>query len=351
MASLLNSQKEKLVAILSKLSPSSQEDELTSYIMEECQRDYSCKMDPLGNVLVSLRGKFSRPIILTSHCDEIGLQVTYITEDGYIRFRAVGGVDVKSLPGRFVQILNIQKKVTGVICKAPIHVEDKRTKETPTELADLWIDIGCSSLEEVEKKVQVGDMIGFVPNIAYLGDKRMSCKALDNKLGVFVVLTALSRLKEEELNNSVTAVFSVQEEVGSKGISAAGEAILPAWGICVDVGIATDCPNISKEKYGSLNLGAGPGLVYCSDTNRQLTDKVAALLTQKRIPYQRSVGLGISGGTDTKQLQVVANGVPCVLLSIPLRSMHTPSEVCDLDDVAYTIDAIVEIIKNVEYGN
>lgn len=349
MADLSCLQREKLESILMTLSPSSQEEELTSFITRCGLDQWSCRVDKLGNALISLNGEKNSSVLLTAHCDEIGLQVIYITEEGYIRFRGVGGVDLGTLAGQTVTILNSKDRVNGVICKAPIHVKDKDAKASSIEFSDLWIDIGCSSLKEAEGLVSIGDMIGFAPKVTYLGDRRLSCKALDDKIGVYAILSAMERLSRGSIENNVTAVFSVQEEVGSKGIAVAAETIHPSWGICVDVGVATDCPNISKESFGELKLGGGPALVYCADTNRRLTDKAASLLEAKKIPFQKSAGLRVSGSTDARSLQTAVTGVPCVLLLIPIRSMHTPSEVCDLYDVANTIEALVEIIKCLDY--
>lgn len=286
-----------------------------------------------------------RPIMIAAHSDEIGLQVINITSEGFIRFRTIGGVDLKATAGRHVYIIAGNNKIPGVICKVPIHIEYKEKIEKQLDASDLWIDIGCDSVDEASQLVSIGDMIGFAPNTLCLGRNKLSAKALDNKLGVFIATTVIKRLSVLNIRKSVTAVLTVQEEVGCKGATVAAEALQPLYGICIDVGIATDCPGVSEDKYGSLVLGKGPALIYCTDTNRYLTDAAAKILEKRGIPFQKSVGIYPSGGTDTNKMQVAGNGIPCILVSIPLRSMHTPTEVCDLNDIATAIDAVIAIIQ------
>lgn len=337
-----------LLSLLSTLSPSSAECEVSRYIESYCNGVCLYQSDILGNAFLSLPGISNKTIMIAAHSDEIGLQVVHITAEGYIRFRLIGGVDVKSIVGRQVFILSGDKRVAGVICKVPIHIELKEKVEKQLEVSDLWIDIGCENDKEARQLVSIGDMIGFAPNTVRIGHTKLSAKALDNKLGVFIVSTAIKRLSKTKRNNNITAVLTVQEEVGSKGAIIAAETILPSCCICIDAGVATDCPGISEDKYGSLILGKGPALVYCMDTNRQITDFAAKILEKNSIKYQKCVGLYSAGGTDTNKIQITGKGVPCILMSIPLRSMHTPSEVCDLRDISNAIDAIVAIVHELD---
>lgn len=336
-----------LKALLETVSPSSAEEEVYEFVQKFNAGCCALQKDALGNTYLKNASGSGPVVMIAAHCDEIGLQVVHITPEGYVRFRAVGGVDAKATAGRRVVILSAAGKVPGVICKVPIHVEMKdKTTDNVLSLADLWIDIGCSSQAEASALVAVGDMISFVPNYQPLAGGRISSKALDNKLGVFIAASALKRLAgTPSCANQAVGVLTVQEEVGCKGAAVAAQALSPSWGICIDVGVATDCPGVSAEKYGDLALGKGPGLSFCTDTSRALTAKAAGILDRAGIPFQRTVGLSATGGTDTMRMQVAGNGVPCVLLSIPLRSMHTPSEVCDLEDVSAAIDAVVELVK------
>lgn len=342
-----DSEYNELLSLLKTISPSSAEDDVAKYIKVYCDSTCIFQRDKLGNIFLSLSNNGERPIMIAAHSDEIGLQVVNITSEGFIRFRTIGGIDIKATAGRQVYIISGGNRVPGVICKVPIHIEYKEKIEKQLEVSDLWIDIGCENAYEANQLVSVGDMIGFAPNTLCLGRKKLSSKALDNKLGVFIAATAIKRLSASKIEKDVTAVLTVQEEIGGKGAIVASEKIQPLFGICIDVGVATDCPGVSEEKYGALMLGKGPALIYCTDTNRLLTDAAAKILTHKGIPFQKSVGLYPTGGTDTNKMQVAYTGIPCILLSIPLRSMHTPTEVCDLNDVAAAIDAVVAIVQEI----
>ena len=342
---LIDSEYNSLLSLLSTVSPSSAEDDIANDIKDYCGDTCMFKRDSLGNIFLSLSDIGKRPIMIAAHSDEIGLQVINITSEGFIRFRPIGGVDLKATVGRHVYIISGNNRIPGVICKVPIHIEYKEKIDKQLEASDLWIDIGCENADEANRLVSIGDMIGFAPNTLCLGRTKLSAKALDNKLGVFIAATVMKRLSASPIKKDVTAVLTVQEEVGCKGATVATETLQPIYGICIDVGIATDCPGVSEDKYGSLVLGRGPALIYCTDTNRYLTDAAAKILEKSGIPFQKSVGIYPSGGTDTNKMQVAGNGIPCILVSIPLRSMHTPTEVCDLNDIAAAIDAVIAIVQ------
>lgn len=349
MKELTSAEHKALVSLLGTSFPSSSEDDAFSFI--DSYNDGVCVLqkDAVGNIYMTPHTGQGPTVMIAAHCDEIGLQVIHIDDNGFIRFRPVGGVDIKSTAGRQVIIFSASGRIPGVICKVPIHVEMKETTETPLNFSNLWIDIGCSSKEEALSLVSIGDMIGFTPNFIYMGGNRLASKALDNKLGVFIAATAVKRISNfTGAANNVTTVFTVQEEVGCKGAAIAAQTLHPSWGICIDVGVATDCPGIQIEKYGNFVLGHGPGLCFCTDSSKKLTDKAADILTQECIPFQKTTGLSASGGTDTMRMQIAGEGVPCILLSIPLRSMHTPSEVCDLRDISAAIDAVVCLVRRME---
>lgn len=337
-----------LMRLLETDSPSSYEDEIFGFLQKYIDGRCTMKRDCIGNVYLTHMNSGMPPLLmLTAHIDEIGLQVVRISEDGYVRFRTFGGVDLSVIPGSQVSILTSKGKVPGVICKVPIHIEMKERNDKRLQVEDMWIDIGCVDYNEASSVVSIGDMISFYTPAIRLHNGRISGKSLDDKLGVFIIAKVMKLLSYQDMDCPICAVFTVQEEVGGKGAVIAAERVNPRIGICVDVGVATDCPGINRNKYGELNIGAGPALVYNSDTNRTLTNLSAAILDKaERIAYQKSVGLSAAGGTDTNKIQIAKEGIPCLLLSIPLRSMHTTSEVCDLYDVDMSISSLLEIIRN-----
>lgn len=339
----------ELTTLISCLAPSSAEDDVSGYIRIHEHGSCQYSKDTIGNSFLTLSGGITPPVLIAAHADEIGLQVVHITKEGFIRFRPVGGVDTKAIVGTSVYIFGPNRRVPGVICKIPVHIELKEKDDHPLEVSDLWIDIGCLDGREAEEIVSVGDMIAFAPSVLRLGQSRLSAKSLDNKLGVFIAVSAMKRLEQMGFERDVVAVFTAQEEVGCKGAAVAALNMHPKWTICLDVGVATDCPGINVEKYGSLQLGRGPALVYCTDSSRQLTDQAASILKKKGIPFQKSVGLSTTGGTDAFRMQITGRGAPGLILSVPIRAMHTPAEVCDLGDVSSAIDAVVELVKSISY--
>ena len=337
-----------LEALLMTDSPSSIEDEVYDFVNEFNNDSCLIERDTLGNIFLSIAGGSKSSVMIAAHCDEIGLQVVHITEGGLIRFRPIGGVDTKATAGRHVNIFSNGSKIPGVICKNPIHIENVDNKDKSIIFSDMWIDSGCSSSDEAKGLISVGDIISFSPNYIKLTDNRISSKALDNKLGVFVAVSAIKRLSEASFTASkVTTVLTSQEEVGSKGATVAANSLKPTWGICIDVGVATDCPGVQSDKYGELYLSKGPGLSDSTDTSITLTHQAAVILEREGIPFQKTVWLSATGGTDTMRMQIAGNGVPCLLISIPIRSMHTPTEVCDLNDVSSAIDAVVALIRGI----
>ena len=336
-----------LKSLLMTDSPSSAEDEIFHFA-KSFNNGNSIERDSLGNIFISLSNKKNASVMVAAHCDEIGLQVVRITENGLIRFRPVGGVDVRATAGRQVNIISNGVKVPGVICKPPVHIDSTDNRDKSISFTDMWIDIGCSKQSEAQHFVSVGDIVSFRPNYLLLSNNRVSSKALDNKVGVFIALSAMKRFVEKQISTNVITVLTIQEEVGGKGAAVAANALQPKWGICIDVGIASDCPGVPVDSYGDFYLGKGPGLSFCTDTSSALTRQAATILEKEGIPFQRTIGLSASGGTDTRRMQIAGPGVPCLLINIPIRSMHTPAEVCDLNDVAAAIDAVVALVLGVK---
>lgn len=339
---------ETLMRLLETDSPSSYEYEIFDFLQKYIDGRCSMMRDCLGNVYLTHRNFEMPPLLmLTAHIDEIGLQVVRISEDGYVRFRTFGGVDLSVIAGSQVRILTSEGKVPGVICKVPIHIERRERNDKRLQVEDMWIDIGCMDYDEASSLVSIGDMISFSTPAIRLHNDKISGKSLDDKLGVFIITKVMNLLSYQGIDCPICSVFTVQEEVGGKGAVIAAERVNPKICICVDVGVATDCPGINRNKYGDLKIGAGPALVYSSDINRTLTNLSADILDKAgKIAYQKSVGLSAAGGTDANKIQIAKEGIPCLLLSIPLRSMHTTSEVCDLYDVDMSISSLLEIIKN-----
>jgi len=308
----------------------------------------SIHTDVTGNTIAALNPESPFKVMLAGHYDEIGFQVVYITDDGLIYFREVGGIDKMTVPGLEVDILTEKAgKVRGVIGRKPIHLQTPKEREASPDLKEMWIDIGASSRKEAEKLVSVGDPVAMRVNYLRLGKHRVMSKGLDDKIGAFVIAEAFRELSEKKaLKVGVYAVGTVQEELGLRGAHTSAFGVDPKVGICVDVGFATDVPGVSKQNYGDATLGGGAMLSRNADSNPVLLKRMLSVAKKGKIKTQLECGHRASGGTDTAQMQMTRSGVATSLISVPNRYMHTPVEICDLRDVEAAIDLIVGTVAS-----
>lgn len=320
-------------------------EEDASNVYEDYVKQFSIVFrDCLNNCYAVLNPSSDKQIVIEAHIDEIGFQVTYIDDMGFVYVRQNGGIDCATLPGSIVEIHTSDNKVvSGVIGKRPIHVQKSDERAKVVELEDLWIDTGLSK-EIVSELVSVGDVVSFQSNVFRLDENRIVSKGLDDKIGVFIIAEVIRRLSKERLGIGVCAIATVQEEVGCKGAKVCVENIRPQMAISVDVGFATDVPNISKKKYGDIALGKGPVVNCNTDCHREMVNIAKAVSKSTNLDIQLNANPRSTGGTNTASLQASSKGIKTLLLSIPNRYMHTQVEMCDLRDVESAIELIVKII-------
>jgi len=316
-----------------------------------CMRDYlsdccNVRCDVLGNTIASLNESAPMRVVLDGHYDEIGFQIVYISDEGLIYFRANGGIDKLNIPSSEVDIITASGRVPGVIGKKPIHLLKESERSQAVELFDMWIDIGASSREEAEALVSVGDPVAMRDNFRMLNENRFISKGIDDKIGAFIVAETLRELSARKINVAVYGVGAVQEEVGCRGAKVCTFGIDPQVGFALDVGFATDLPDIPKKRYGDIKLGGGVALSRSCDNNTVLGEMVRKVANEKNIPWQESVAHRATGGTDTAQIQMTRSGVATALFSIPNRYMHSQVEMCDLRDVRSAIDLLTETIAS-----
>lgn len=304
--------------------------------------------DSMNNCYAVLNPGASTRIMLEAHIDEIGFQVTYIDDKGFVYVRKNGGIDCATIPGSFVLIHTCDgKTVPGVIGKRPVHVQkpDERTKVP--ELEDLWVDTGLGH-DLVVEMVSVGDVVTIRENYMKLTDHVIVSKGLDDKIGVYVVAEALRRLAQEDLSIGVCAVAAVQEEVGCKGAKVCVNNVNPQMAISVDVGFATDVPNMNKKIYGDIALGRGPVVNCHTDCSKEMVRTVRNVARTEDLDIQLSANYIPTGGTDAASIQVSHKGVKTLLIGIPNRYMHTQVEMCDLRDVEGAINLIVKTVLHID---
>lgn len=305
-----------------------------------------CYCDVVGNSITKLCGSDNTSIVIEAHIDEIGFQVIYFSEEGEIYIRANGGIDLHCIPGSHVDIYGTHGTVHGVIGKTPMHLLTNQEREKVTELSDLWVDTGLS-VDELRNSIEIGDIVVVSPNASFLGEHRIVSKALDDKIGVYVMAEAMKRLSTERdaLNCNVYGVATVQEEVGCRGIHTVCSSLKPGYTISIDVDFATDVPNCPKNKYGNIKLGKGVIVSCCLDSDLTEIKKITAIAEKNNIPIQLSARPKATGGTNASRARFANSGIKTILLGIPCRYMHTPVEMCDMRDVEAAIALIVEYIK------
>lgn len=306
--------------------------------------------DVLGNVYGRIPGAPGAPrVMIVGHTDEIGFQVRYVDDKGFIYFAAIGGVDAHLTAGQRVNIHTQNGPVRGVIGKKPIHLMETKDRETVVKLENQYIDIGASDKKEAEKLIRVGDPVTFSSLFEQLQGTRVTARGFDDKAGCFVVAEVLRQVAtlKKPLAVDLYGVSSVQEEIGLRGGTTSSYTVDPQIGICVEVDFSTDQPDVERKHNGDVALGKGPILSRGANINPPLHDLLQATAEKEKIPYQLT-GIPRATGTDANPMQISRSGVATALVKIPLRYMHTPVEVLDLDDLENCVKLIVAVLKKID---
>jgi len=308
--------------------------------------------DVMGNVLgrISGKGKALTRVMIVGHTDEIGLQVKYIDDKGFLYFAAVGGVDAHLTPGKRVNVHTANGPLAGVIGKKPIHLMDNKDRETVVKIEAQYIDIGAKDKKEAQKLVRVGDSVTFGSEFIRLHGDRVASRGFDDKAGCFVVAEVLRLVAASAKKPAVDlyGVSSVQEEIGLRGGTTSCYTVNPDVGICVEVDFATDQPDVEKKHNGEVALGKGPILARGANINPHLLDLLSTAAAKEKIAIQHTASPRATG-TDANVMQISRGGVATALVKIPLRYMHTPVETVslgDLEDAARLIVATLGLIAS-----
>jgi endoglucanase len=337
--------------LLAAPSPSGYEQPAQRVFREYVAPFADISTDVMGNVIASQRGdgKDLPRVMLIGHSDEIGFQVKYIDDNGFIYFAPIGGVDPHLLPGQRVNIHGRNGAVLGVIGKKPIHLMEPKDRETVVKLESQYIDIGASGKKEAEKLLRVGDPVTFSLGVEKLHGDRVTSRGFDDKAGSFVVAEVLRRVFEAAKKPRIDlfGVSSVQEEVGLRGGATSSYSVNPDIGICVEVDFSTDQPDVERKHNGEVGLGKGPILPRGANINPALFDLLADTAAKKKIPVQFT-GIPKASGTDANVMQISRGGVATALVKIPLRYMHTPVEVVSLSDLENAVKLITEALYRIK---
>lgn len=288
-------------------------------------------------------------VVIEGHSDEISWYVNYITNDGLIYVIRNGGSDHQIAPSKRVNIHTKNGIVKGVFGWPAIHTRNRGKEETP-KIENIFIDLGCSTKEEVEKLgVHVGCVITYPDEFIVLNENKFVCRALDNRMGGFMIAEVARLLKENKktLPFGLYITNSVQEEVGLRGAEMITKTIRPNMAIVTDVCHDSTTPMIDKKIEGDTQIGKGPVITYAPAVQNNLRELILNIAEEKKIPFQRLASSRVTG-TDTDAFAYSNGGVASALISLPLRYMHTTVEMVHRDDVENVIKLIYETLLKIE---
>lgn len=304
--------------------------------------------DNYGTVVGVINPKAEYKVVIEAHADEISWFVHYITKEGFIYLRRNGGSDHMIAPSKRVNIHTEKGIVKAIFGWPAIHT--RHTKDDAPSMKNIFLDCGCSSKEEVEEKgIHVGCVVTFEDEFMVLNENRYCGRALDNRMGGFMIAEVARLLKEnkKKLPFGLYIVNAVQEEVGLRGAQMIAQKIKPDVAIVTDVCHDTGTPMIDKIEQGDLKSGDGPVLTYGPAVQNNLLKQIIQTAEKSKVPFQRAAASRATG-TDTDAFAYSNEGVPSALISLPLRYMHTTVEMCRKEDVENTIKLIYETLLTIK---
>ncbi|MEI6580347.1 MAG: M42 family metallopeptidase [Eubacteriales bacterium] len=324
---------------------SGREEKVRAYIISQIDGLAEYKSDALGNLIVFKKGAVTpkNKVMLAAHMDEVGLIVTYITDDGYLKFTSVGGIDSRVMLGRMVIVG--ERNTPGVIGVKPTHMLNDDEKANIPDDDSLYIDIGASNRDEASQYVRLGDVVCFDSDFIYFGEDLVKARALDDRAGC----STLIEIIKSDLPYDLNFVFTVQEEVGLRGAKAASFAVAPDYAIVVETTTAADISGVPKEKQ-VCQLGEGAVISFMDRStvySRDLYDLAFALAEKNDIKVQPKTV--VSGGNDAGAIHSSRAGVKTLTVSLPCRYLHSPSCVICEKDIAEVLKIVFALAE--EFAN
>jgi putative aminopeptidase FrvX len=306
-------------------------------------------VDTYGTVVGVINPKAEYKVVIEAHADEISWFVNYITKEGYLYLRRNGGSDALIAPSKRVLIHTKNGPVRAVFGWPAIHVRKTEQDKAPT-IETIFLDCGASSQKEVEEMgIHVGSVVTFEDELMELNGKYLVGRALDNRIGGFMIAEVARMLKEEgnTLPFGLYIVNAVQEEIGLRGAEMIAHRIMPDVAIVTDVTHDTQSPMYEKKTSGDIHCGKGPVITYGPAVQNNLRELIIETAEQKDIPFQRAAATRATG-TDTDAFAYAGAGVASALISLPLKYMHTTVETVSHDDVQNVIRLIYEALLRIE---
>lgn len=304
------------------------------------------RTDRHGNV-IAVRNPDGKPrIMLAGHCDQIGLMVQHVDDNGFLYVQPIGGWDMQILLGQNLTVWTRQGPIDGVLSRKATHLLTNEERNKVPQFTDIWIDIGAKNKEETESLVTPGDAVTVALGVRDLRNGLVTSPGLDDKVGVWTVMETLRLLQGKALQAAVYCVSTVQEEIGLRGATTSAYGIHPAIGIAVDVCHATDTPGNDKKQVGDTRLDLGPVVFRGANINPRVFDLL------EKTAKDREIGVQVRGqpratGTDANAIQLSRDGVAAGLIGIPNRYMHSPVEIVCLDDLDKAAQLLAEFCQSV----
>lgn len=323
--------------------------------VQQVVRDYvadaadEVRTDLHGNVIATGNPGSELRLMFDGHCDQLGMVVSHIDEQGFLYFQAVGGWDSQQLVGQRVTVWTESDEVHGVISRKAVHLLTDDEKKKVTETKEMWIDIGASDEEDARSVITIGDPVTVRLGLQEMRNGIANAPAMDNRTGVWVVFEAFRRAVEKGVECTLVAASTVQEEIGLRGARTAAYGVDPHVAVAVDVTHATDCPTVDKRERGSIALGKGPVILRGPNINPKVNARLNEIAKDREIPFQVAA-LGRAAPNDSNVLQITRAGVATGLVQIPNRYMHSAVETVSLDDLDDTADLLAEFAASLAAG-
>jgi putative aminopeptidase FrvX len=337
--------------LLTAPGPSGHEQAPAAVFREACAEFAEVTQDTVGSTVARVVGTEGGPVLaIVGHIDEIGLIVHHIDDDGFLWFTSVGGWDPVILVGQRLEITTRNGPVTGVVGKKPIHLLNEEERKKVPELKHLHIDIGAKDGDDARSMVRVGDVAVIAGEPVELPNDRVISRSMDNRIGCYVAYEAARLIAEAGgARGDVCALAVAQEEITFAGARTTAFSLEPDLAIVVDVTFATDAPDTNEKEVGRHRFGSGPVLQRGATLDPRLFELMHAAGEAEGIPFTITAS-GRATGTDADAFHAARGGVPTGVVSVPLRYMHTPVEMVQLDDVQNAARLIAAFARRLESG-
>ena len=309
------------------------------------------EVDAYGNAFATINPEGSPKILLAGHVDEIGMMISYISDEGFLYFKGIGGIDQTLVRGQRVMVHGEKGAVPGVTGLLAIHLQEPDDRKKVPPLHEMYIDIGASSRKEAEKLVSVGDAVTYAAGFQELAGGRFAARGCDNRIGAWAAAVALRLVAKDRKNLKacVVALSTIQEENGLYGATMAGYSIHPDVALVVDVTHATDIPNCSKPKFGEVKLGKGPVLSIGSSNHPVVNERLRGVAKKAKIALQVETNPRWTG-TDADAIFSQRGGIPTTSIGVPNRYMHSPVEMIQSSDLQETAELLAAFALSAKKG-